>query len=212
MPLSTPIRYDIHRPAACYHYDITGPDSKENLYYCTVKPFTRKQPDLVLHAGLDKSAPPIALCHILQFSQSFKFGFGDPANEDDIEWEDLIRSNTSGSEHRWGMTLPSDVAPSSVEGEKSANVGRRLSLVWKKTTSVTVAGAREPLTRRRGHRGHRGWKLIEESDPKEILAVFTFDKSYGRRGLVQINAGHGDKFNVGVLMSVLTLYERTDER
>ncbi|KAK8927186.1 hypothetical protein H634G_01855 [Metarhizium anisopliae BRIP 53293] len=198
MTASTATRYDVHRPAFSYHYNVTAHDSKQTLYYCNVTRFTKScTPDLVLHAGRDKAAPPVALAHILQFSQSFKIGFGSRADVDAVEWEDLTRSNAGGSEHRWEMTL--------------AGHGR-ISLVWKRTTAVTADGASLPITSHRGHRGHRGWKLIEESTPSEILAVFTFDRVFGRRGILQVDVDYGEKFTVGVLMSILTLYERWEER
>lgn len=209
MTALTPIRYDIHRPAFAYHYDITGHDNKQNLYYCNVIRFTKSTtPDLVLHAGLDKSAPSVALSHILQFSQSFKIGLGSVGDMDNVEWEDFRRSNVSGSEHRWGMNLPNNDKSLS---DRTAS-DDRLSLVWKRTTAVTTEGGSTPITNHRGHRGHRGWKLVEESNPDEILAIFTFDKVFGRRGILQIDVNYGEKFNVGVLISILTLYERSEER
>ena len=204
MPSTAAVRYDIHRPAFSYHYDITAHNEEQNLYYCNVTRFTKSaKPDLVLHAGMDKSAPSVAMAHILQFSQSFKIGLGSASDLDAVEWEDFRRSNVSGSEHSWGMNLASSDASSDHQ---------RLSLVWKRTTAVTVEGGRVPVLNHRGHRGHRGWKLVEESRPDEVLAIFTFDKVFGRRGILQIEARRGERFNVGVLISILTLYERSEER
>ena len=197
-----PIRYDIHRPACCYRYDITGPDASQNLFFCKVNKFTRAKPDLVLHAGVDATAPIAAVSHVVAFSQHFKLGLGTTEEADKILWEDLKRADSNGSQHHWSVEIPND------NGEKRSM--RRVGLIWKRTTSVTVEGAKAPRTRRRGHRGHRGWKLIEESSPKDVLAVFTFDRLYGRRGLVQINASYGQAFNTWVLISLLTMYERQE--
>ncbi|OWT43008.1 C6 zinc finger domain protein [Pochonia chlamydosporia 170] len=206
MTTPLPIRYDIYRPALSYHFDITAHDSKQNLFYCNVVRFTKSStPDLVLHAGQDKRAPSIALAHILQFSQSFKIGFGSTADMDAVEWEDFTRSNIKGSEHRWGMTLQR-----TSDSPSPSRSNDRLSLVWKRTTTVTAEGGSEPVTGPRGHRGHRGWKLVEESRPEDVWAIFTFDRVFGRRGILQINVNYGEKFNTGVLISILTLYERSE--
>ncbi|KID73519.1 hypothetical protein MBR_07395, partial [Metarhizium brunneum ARSEF 3297] len=82
---STATRYDVHRPAFSYHYHVTAHDSKQTLYHCNITRFTKScTPNLVLHAGRDKAAPPVALAHILQFSQSFKIGFKSCADEDAV--------------------------------------------------------------------------------------------------------------------------------
>ncbi|UNI13711.1 hypothetical protein JDV02_000430 [Purpureocillium takamizusanense] len=211
MTVTTPIRFDIHRNAFAYHYSITAHNSTATdtaLYYCDVTRFTKSStPDMVLYAGSSPaSASPIALSHILQFSQSFKIGLGDAVPRhatvpDAIQWEDLRRSTFTGAEHRWGMSL-------AVSDSKARDGRRRLALLWKRTRSVRAQGAEDGIR----HRGFRGWKLLDEEQPDEVLAVFTLDQVFGRRGVLQINADYGDEFTIAVLMTLLTLYERSEMR
>ncbi|GJN69362.1 C6 zinc finger domain-containingprotein [Purpureocillium lilacinum] len=209
MATTIPIRFDIHRKAFAYHYSITAHNSTtmdSPLYYCDVNRFTKSStPDMVLHAGPSPAASPVALSHILQFSQSFKIGLGDAVprqatDPDAVQWEDLRRSTITGAEHRWGMSL-------AARGSEARD-GRRLALLWKRTRSVRAEGAEDGIR----HRGFRGWKLLDEERPGEVLAVFTLDQVFGRRGVLQINVDYGDEFTVAVLMTLLTLYERSEMR
>lgn len=186
--------FDICRPAFCYHYDIKASGSQDNTFYCRVKPFTHHTPDLVLYAGPDKASTPVAMSHILQFSQSFKIGFG----MEDTQWEDMIRKTIGGADHCWGMSIP--------DGSET----RRLQLVWRRTTSITAEGSSKPVVTKRGIHGHRGWKLVSEDDGEKVLAVFTYDKAFGRRGVVEINVDYGEEFVYGVLLTVISLYERSE--
>lgn len=193
------LSFDIYRPAFCYHYDVKIADSQENAYFCKATRLTRSSvPDLVLYTGSSATGTAVAMSHILQFSQTCKLGLG----MHDTQWEDFTQSNKRGSEHSWAMSL-NDVF-------ESSSTARRLRLIWKRTTSVTTEGSAKPVIGQRGYRGFRGWKLVDADDQKNILAVFTFDKAFGRRGTVDINVDYGKGFVRGVLMSILTLYERSE--
>ncbi|KAJ6446858.1 C6 zinc finger domain-containingprotein [Purpureocillium lavendulum] len=230
MATTAPIIFDIHRKMLSYHYTVTAHHDSANpddpIYYCDVNRFTKSaSPDLVLHAGPSTAAPPIAISHILQFSQSFKIGLGDAvarhkADPDAVQWEDLRRTDRTGAEHRWGLHLPATptrtasptTGPGSEDARDSAaaasSSGRRLALLWKRTRSVRADGVEDGIR----YRGFRGWKLLDEARPDEVLAVFTMDRVFGRRGVLQINVDYGGAFVVAVLMTLLTLYERSEER
>lgn len=181
-------RFEINKDLFSHHYDINKEDGAP-LHYVDLSVFSRNKPDLILHNGPSASAPVIAEAHIERFSGHFKIGVGDPARPDAVQWEELHREKVDASEYRFSTDLGSD---------------ERRNFVWKRTRSVGVDG-RQPSAL-----SSRNWKLLNEAG--ELLAVFSSTHAISKCGTLQINVDYGRDFEALVLISCLSLYERSRRR
>ncbi|KAL7947991.1 hypothetical protein V8C42DRAFT_271414 [Trichoderma barbatum] len=181
--------FQITRQWFKYDYHIT-PEGEETLYKIKNSPFPRGgNPDLALLDGPDKTASPLVVCHMPAFSRHFKIGFGDPADPEDIIWEDFLKPKLGGCERKISASFSKDGAIC------ESGKGHREEFTWKRTHHVGVPG------KKLGHSALRNRKLIDERG--EVVAVFTFDKT----GWLQINVDKGRDFDVMVMMTLVSILE-----
>lgn len=170
------------------HYDVA--DSTGAHYYVDQSLFTSGKPDLTFHEGTTDKGPIVSVVHMPKMSFDCKVGLGDPAQPDSVRWEDLTRETVRASEHRWSMQLPD---------------GSRKNLVWKRTHNVGADGESVSSFT------NRNYKLLD-AETEELLAVFTSDRGVTTCGTLQINVQYGRDFDIMVLTTCLSLYEKARKR
>ncbi|KAE8398226.1 hypothetical protein BDV37DRAFT_263845 [Aspergillus pseudonomiae] len=176
-------------------YTVTS-DDKAPLFFVDNSSFTPKKPDLTFHAGADKKAPIVGVSKFLHFSRHIKVGLGDPQSINHVEWEDLVSQNIRCNKYRWQMTV------------RGASGAERRSFMWKRTHSVAVQGSSATKW------SSRNFKLVDEQTG-QIVAIFTSTafKSVKKSGKLQIDsANYGEEFDLMVLITGLSLYEKQRRR
>ncbi|KAB8227438.1 uncharacterized protein BDW43DRAFT_304600 [Aspergillus alliaceus] len=179
-----------------FHHDYTVLSTdKTPLFYIDNSSFTPKKPDLTFHAGNDKNAPVVGVSKFLHFSRHMKLGLGDPQNINTVEWEDLVSQNLKHNKYRWQMTV------------RGVSGAERRAFMWKRTHSVAVEGSSASIW------SSRNFKLVDEQT-EQIVAIFTSSafKSVKKSGKLQISSNYGQEFDLMVLITVLSLYEKQRRR
>lgn len=177
------------------HYDVTLQNG-EPLFHCDVSLFTPRKPDLTLHRGDSTQGPVVAVSNFMRLSGNYKLGLGDPEDISNIRWEDMTKELLHKSKYRLETTLACD--PGRLHSE------RRVFL-WKRTRSVGVEGETPfRLT-------SRNYKLVDEASG-QVLAVFSGGGRPGGGGRIEIRVEYGQDFDHMVLISCLSLYEKTRRR
>lgn len=180
--MALPARYNITTTFWKHHYEISG---THNIYVENSQ-MTPGKPDLTFHAT-NKEGPTIALSKYKHFSSDIEVGLSSGPN-----------SNTNSNSMRWD-TLHRDGWRSS-KYKFTAEVGGRLEkYTWRSTNkmSLTRGGSLELVHDRTGgvaavFAGHCGLK--------------------GSNHVLTINACHGEQFQLLVLMTCITLAEKTRRR
>ncbi|KAJ5123426.1 hypothetical protein N7448_009523 [Penicillium atrosanguineum] len=186
--------YHIYRRPFHRRYEFKSPDD-QTVYYGDVSLWTFKRPDIILHAGDSDKGPVVAVSKFLKFSGDYKLCLGNP---DDVnaQWEDMTKESALHSRHRFEMTVPSQTGDPNIE---------RRSFLWKRTRHVKVDDSTSSIW------GLRNFKLVDERTD-QLMAVFTDEKSISKCGKLQIKAEYGGSFDIMVLISCVSLYERARRR
>ncbi|OJJ96156.1 hypothetical protein ASPACDRAFT_54566 [Aspergillus aculeatus ATCC 16872] len=172
------------------HSDASTELDPGSLYRVRVSEFRPKKPDLTFHAGMDDSGPTVAVAKFQHFSRGIHIGLGNPQAPSEMVWEELTGQSKSHSKYRWEMEVPTSSGP------------RRQSFLWKRTHHVGLEG--HTWTRL----SNRNYKLVEEQSGN-ILAMFMSNvASYKESGMLQLYVDHGQQFDLMVLATVLSLYEK----
>ncbi|OOQ86079.1 hypothetical protein PEBR_24264 [Penicillium brasilianum] len=183
--------YHVYKPAFRRHYDIKS-SSDEPLYYVNISSFTHNKPELTLHVGTNKTGPIIAASKFLKLSADCKLALGDPEDLKTTQWEDMVRESPIHSRYRFEMTIPS------AEGNRH---GERRVFLWKRTHSVKVEDTRPfPWSM-------RSFKMVDEKTG-QVLAVFSRERSVSKCGQLQIRVEYGEDFDLMVLISGLSVFEK----
>lgn len=194
--MSAPRQFKVSRGRFSRHYTVLDPDGKP-LYYVDQSLFTRDKANLTLHAGGDASGAVVAVAHLPRFSFDAKIGLGDPSSPA-IVWEELSRESRDASAHEWSMTLPGG------GGGGGANGGKK-TFVWKRTHKVSVDGMESSALRM------RDLKLVEVAT-EQVVGVFTSTRGWSSCGVLQINAGYGQEFDIMATATMLAIYEKARKR
>lgn len=190
---STSRTFQVYKPAFRRHYEIKSANDNP-LYHVDISAFTPNKPDLTLHAGTSTSAPKIAASKFLKLSGDCKLALGDPDDITNTQWEDMTKESAIHSKYRFEMTIPT-----------ASGHGERRVFFWKRTHKVMVDDAKAfPLSM-------RSFKLIDERS-EQVVAVFSRERSFTKCGTMQIRVDHGEGFDRMVLISGLSLYERSRRR
>lgn len=186
--------YHVYHTMFHHDYTVLSTD-KTPLFYIDNSSFTPKKPDLTFHAGIDKNAPVVGVSKFLHFSRHMKLGLGDPQNINTVEWEDLVSQNFKHNKYRWQMTV------------RGVSGAERRAFMWKRTHSVAVEGSSASIW------SSRNFKLVDEKTG-QIVAIFTSSafKSVKKSGKLQISSNYGHEFDLMVLITVLSLYEKQRRR
>lgn len=182
--------FHIYRKPFHRHYEVKSSDD-QIVYYGDVSLWTIKRPDIVLHAGDSDKGPVVAVSKFLKFSGHYKLCLGNP-DDMNAQWEDMTRESALHSRYRFEVTVPSQV------GDPN---GERHSFVWKRTHHVKVDNSTSHMW------GGRNFKLVDERTD-QLMAVFTRERSISKCGKLQIKAAYGESFDIMVLISCASLYER----
>ncbi len=191
--MSAPRQFKINRGRFSRHYTVLDPDGKP-LYYVDQSVFTRSKANLTLHAGGDASGAVVAVAHLPRFSFDAKIGLGDPSSPA-IVWEELSRESRDASAHEWSLALPAGA---------SANGGRK-TFVWKRTHKVSADGMESSALKM------RDLKLVEVATD-EVVGVFTGTRGWSSCGVLQINVGYGQEFDIMTTATMLAIYEKARRR
>ncbi|KAF7594390.1 hypothetical protein BBP40_009371 [Aspergillus hancockii] len=193
-PTATSRLYHVYHTIFHHDYNVTSTD-KIPLFYVDNSSFTPKKPDLTFHAGADKKAPIAGVSKFLHFSRHVKLGLGDPQNVNNVEWEDLVCQNLRQNTYRWQMTIRDDYGT------------ERRSFLWKRTHSVAVEGSSASIW------SNRNFKLVDEQTGR-VVAIFTSSafKSVKKSGKLQIDPNYGREFDLMVLITGLSVYEKQRRR
>lgn len=186
-------RFEIARPPFTHRYDVKS-ESGNMAYYVDISVFTPNTPDLTVHEGPDSKSPIVAVCHMIRFSGHFKIGVGDPSRADIMHWEDLTKETMGASHYTFSAPVPMATGGSP-----------RRSFSWKRTHSVGVDGMKPASLSNSNH------KLVD-GETGEILAIFTNVRGFTSGGVLQINVDYGRDFTTLVLVSCLSLYEKSRRR
>lgn len=182
--------YNLHKTCFQRHYEVQGPGPEDPVHFhAETVLLSRHKPDIILHAGADKNGAVVAACKFLKFSGDYKLCLGDPDDPANSQWEDMTKETFRASQYRFEMSL----------GEE-----RRVFL-WKRTRNVHVEGLNVSALSR------RNYKLVDERTG-DLLAVFTSQRTYRDCGTLQITANYGQKFDLMVLVSCISLYEKARRR
>lgn len=186
-------RYKISNTAWRHHYNVKLADDQQ-IYRVRVSEFRPKKPDLTFHAGMDDSGPIVAVAKFQHFSRGIHIGLGDPQAPSEMVWEDLTGQSKSHSKYRWEMEVPTSTGP------------RRQSFLWKRTHHVGLEG--HTWTRL----SNRNYKLVDEQSGNILAMFMTNVASYKESGMLQLHVDHGQQFDLMVLATVLSLYEKARRR
>jgi hypothetical protein len=189
-------QFKINRTSFTRHYEVDDANG-HRLYHVDQSLFTKNKPDLTFHEGSDAKGPIVAVSHMPKLSFNCKVGVGDPSSPDSVEWEDLTRESVKASEFRWAISLPESTSRGTPSG--------RRSFVWKRTHKVGVDGGSVSSVTM------RNYKLLD-AETEELAAVFTSDRGFSTCGVLQINVDHGRAFDLMVMVTCLSLYEKARKR
>ncbi|KAJ5979871.1 C6 zinc finger domain protein [Penicillium waksmanii] len=181
---SLPARYNITTTFWKHHYEITG---SHNLYVDNSQ-MTPGKPDLTFHTT-NKEGPIIALSKYKHFSSDIEIGLSDGHNSN---------SNSNSNSIRWD-TLHRDGWRSSKYKMTAEINGRLEKYTWRPThkMSLTRGGSLDLVHDRTG----------------AVAAVFASHCGFkGSDHVLTINACHGERFQLLVLMTCITLAEKTRRR
>ncbi|KAI9163827.1 hypothetical protein HJFPF1_05454 [Paramyrothecium foliicola] len=194
-----PRHLEINKTALSHHYDVLLPDGNI-AYFADISMSPPEVPALTLFAGSTRNTPNVAACHMPAGTGDMRIDLIDPDTRQVLQQEDLTKESMYASKYRFMTTAPSlhRCAPESPLRELR-------SFVWKRTHKVGVNG----MKLRRA--SSRNWKLIDEVT-QELLAVFTNEWSLIRCGILQINVDWGTEFDVMVLITCLSMYEKSRRR
>lgn len=192
--MSDPRLYHIYHSLIRRDYTVTDAN-KTPLYLVDNSTWTPHKPDLTVHAGTDNKAPVVAVSKFVRFSRHCKIGLGDPADANNILWEDLLCDGFCHGKFRWQMSMGSGDAFS------------RPAFIWKRTHHVGV-GQSSPSVFATGN-----YKLVDEHT-EQVLAVYTSSshKSLEKSGKLEILVDYGQDFDVMALTTTLTLVEKNRRR
>jgi len=179
---------------AGWHMDTKICDEDKNVIYFSETHDWSSAPDVVLHQGVDKQAPIIAVAHF-RYSQDLKLGLGDSdASEKDMIWEDLKNATTwrlGHSKYRFEMTINHE----------------RRSFLWQRTRDAAdgVHGVDKM--------GDANYRLVDEGTG-EVLAVYLDNgfKSWRKTGKLQFKGDLGKGWELMVLIGCLGLCEKGRRR
>ncbi|GAD96547.1 hypothetical protein PVAR5_5205 [Paecilomyces variotii No. 5] len=180
--------YKLQKTCFQRHYEVLGP-SEQVDFHAEIVLLSLHKPDIILHAGGSKDGAVVAACKFLKLSGAYKVCLGDPNDPVNNQWEDMTKETIRGSQYRFELSL----------GE-----GRR-AFLWKRTRNVAVDGLSISAL------GSRNYKLVDEATG-ELLAVFTSQRTYRNCGTLQISADLGQKFDMMVMVSCISLYEKARRR
>ena len=189
--------FNVYRTTSYTNWTVTLPD-KTPLYYIRTSMFRPGRPEITMHAGGYRDGPIVGVSNFVKFSSGSKLGLGDPANPLNMSWEDLTKeSSMDHSLYRLDFTFRSH----------DANEPQRRSFRWKRTHSVGVKSSKPSKF------GLMNFKLVDEATG-ELLAVFANNglKSFKKQGKFQIHKDYGQDFDAMIILSGMTLLERTCRR
>lgn len=187
-------RFHLKKPAFKAHYTITSQDDSDpknpaSYHVAIRKAFATDTPSLTLTDGSEDGpgANVLAASWKPALSENMKVAIGDPADEKNVQWEELHKAKISRFEYNW---LTND-------GQK---------LTWKRTSSEGVDGATPSKW------SPRNWKLVDD-ETQDVLAVFTADKGLTMAGTLEIrdDKDGSEEWEIRVIMTLSCMFHRTTQ-
>ena len=190
---STPHFETYHFYYSKRHTNLKVCDEQKNVIYFSAMHQLGSSPDIVLHRGLDKNAPVVAVAQF-RLSRDLKLGVGNPEiSEKDVVWEDMknVSKGIGHSKYRFEMTIHNE----------------RRSFLWQRT--------RDPADGVQGVGKITNWnyKLVDERTG-DTVAVYleNFLKSWQKKGKLQLKADLGKDAKLMVMLGSLGLCEKASRR
>jgi hypothetical protein len=165
-----------------FHHDYNILANGTQLLHVDNSSFTPGKPDLTFHAGTDKNAPVVSVCKFGHFWQTFKVGFGDPKNPNNVVWEDLASTSLMQSKYRVEVTI------------SSKSGGDRRSYLWKNSLF-----------------GH-DLRLIDEKTGAVVAMFNSNLFSFRKSGRFEIYKSYDPDFDLMALTTGLGLAEKQRRR
>lgn len=162
-------------------------NSSEPKYYVETSSFKPGKPDLTVHTGNTTNGPVSGVCKV-GHSMEKKIGLGDPsADLNAVQWESLKQH---GRLVNLKYTFDMEIGP---EGERKSFLWTRIS------------------------RYPEHYKLFMDGNEIELLAEYsgTWLGRFGKgreRGKVVLARGKGERWELAVLLTILTMIEATRRR
>jgi hypothetical protein len=163
-----------------------------SLYFVRSSLFRPGIPDVTIFAGSDKNGAVIGVCNYAAFSTSVKVGRGDPANPNNMEWEEVSKTSHDHSVYKFSIWSREE---------------QRKLYSWKRTHDPNIKGTKSSKLDR------RSWKL-EDDATGQVVAVFasTGIKSWKKAGKFRLLATEGKEWEEWVVLTCLGLYEKARRR
>ena len=165
---------------------------KTPLYFVCSSVFRPGIPDVTMFAGSDKNGAVIGVCNYSAFSTSITVGHGDPANPNNVEWEEVSKTSRDHSVYKFSIWSREE---------------QRKKYLWKRTHDPNVKGTESSKL------NMRSWKL-EDDATGQIVAVFAANgiKSWKKAGRFRLLATEGKDWEEWIFLTYLGLYEKARRR
>jgi len=183
---------DVYRDGQSGNLQLLLSGDVSSLYYVRCSVFRPGIPDVTIFAGSDKNGAVIGVCNYVAFSTSIKVGRGDPANPNNVEWEEVSKTSRDHSVYKFSVWSREE---------------QRKSYSWKRTHDPNIKGTKSSKLDR------RSWKL-EDDATGQVVAVFasTGIKSWKKAGKFRLLATEGKEWEEWVVLTCLGLYEKARRR
>jgi hypothetical protein len=183
---------DVYRDGQNGNLQLLLSGDVSSLYFVRSSLFRPGIPDVTIFAGSDKNGAVIGVCNYAAFSTSIKVGRGDPANPNNVEWEEVSKASRDHSVYKFSIWSREE---------------QRKSYSWKRTHDPNIKGTKSSKLDR------RSWKL-EDDATGQVVAVFasTGIKSWKKAGKFRLLATEGKEWEEWVVLTCLGLYEKARRR
>lgn len=182
---NSPGHLDIYVLQGSWPAKDTDPE-KEALYYVD-NSLLPKKADVTLRHGPGKHGNIVGVCRLRFGFGTYHIGLGDP-EDDRTEWEDMKRHGAFKTRN-WQFSMP-------VHGST-----QRHAFTWKRTRDEHGHG--NPVVA-------LGNKKLVDEETNEVVAVYLINhvKSWKKLGKLVIYKDYGSKWQLMVLISLLSLIEK----
>ena len=183
----------VYREGVSGNLQLLSSRDKAPLYFIRGSLFRPGMPDVTMFAGKDKHGAVVGVCRYAAFSTSINVGRGDPAQPNNMEWEEVVKASRDHSSYKFSVW---------------SRTRERKTYSWKRTRDPSIKGTKSSQIDR------RSWKL-EDDATGQVVAVFAANgikTSWTKVGKFRLLANEGKEWEEWVLLTCLGLYEKSRRR